>query len=90
MTDSRSQSQDNQDTATVTDATGPGQPTYVLGTQRTLSDVARATGLSLSHVSRIFSGKRTPTVKAAKSIAACLGVSVEELITKLGTLEPAA
>lgn len=74
----------------ITEATGPGQPTYVLGTTHTLSDVARTTGLSLSHVSRVFAGKRTPTVKAARAIAKCLGVTVEELLHQLESVEPAA
>lgn len=60
--------------------TGVGQPTFVLGTDRTLSDVARATGMSLSHVSRIFSGHRTPTVKALRDIAAFLNVGTGELL----------
>lgn len=60
--------------------TGVGQPTFVLGTDRTLSDVARATGMSLSHVSRIFSGHRTPTVKALRDIATFLGIGTGELL----------
>lgn len=68
------------------DATGPGQPTYVLGTQFTLSDVARATNLSLSHISRVFSGQRTPTVKVARDIATYLGLGVGDLLDELGKI----
>lgn len=69
------------------DATGPGQPTYVLGTQYTLSDVARATNLSLSHVSRVFSGQRTPTVKVARDIATYLELGVGDLLDELGKMQ---
>lgn len=80
-------STDHQQDQDVTDAHGPGKPTYVLGTTHTLSDVARGTGLSLSYVSRVFSGKRTPRVKAVRSIAAYLGIPLEEFLTRLEQLE---
>lgn len=89
MTDETSRPQEGE-VGEVTDAHGPGQPTYVLGTTHTLSDVARGTGLSLSHVSRVFSGKRAPTVQAARRIARYLGIEVGELLSQLERLETAA
>jgi len=49
----------------------------------TLSDVSRSTGVSLSHVSRIMSGQRKPSLDVASKIAAYLGVSIEELMHML-------
>ena len=44
-----------------------------------LSDVARGTGLSVSHISRVFSGDRTPSLPVLKGIAKYLSVDLTEL-----------
>lgn len=53
------------------------------GINFTISDVARGTGLHLTHVSRIFNGKRKPSLAAAKKIADYLHVSLDRLNTVL-------
>lgn len=45
--------------------------------------IANITGLSLSYVSRIFSGKRTPSVYTVRQIAQAVGVSEQEVIDEL-------
>lgn len=45
--------------------------------------MARRTGYTLAHISRIFNGKRTPSLRAAGKIARALGVSVDELAEQL-------
>lgn len=50
------------------------------------SKIHRETGLTLSHVSRIFSGERRPSLEAARDIARSLGVTMEELTDFLDTL----
>lgn len=52
-----------------------------------LSDVARGTGISVSHVSRIFNGLRTPSLDVAETIAKYLGVGLTEFTKFLGTLK---
>lgn len=49
----------------------------------TLTNIANGTGLSLSMVSRIMAGKRTPSLDSASKIAAYLGISIEELMQSL-------
>lgn len=55
-----------------------------------LSDVARGTGISVSHVSRIFNGLRTPSLDVAETIAKYLGVGLTEFTKYLGTLKKSA
>ena len=38
-------------------------------------ELSRGTGISLSHISRIFSGKRAPSMKAIEKIAEYTGLS---------------
>lgn len=47
------------------------------------SAIARATNTNLAHISRIFSGKRKPSLTLARKISAFLGVTVEELCQEL-------
>jgi len=42
------------------------------------SEISRATEINLAHVSRIFSGKASPSFKAAKKIADHLDISLDE------------
>ena len=44
-----------------------------------LSDVARGTGISISHVNRVFNGNRTPSLPNLRKIAAYLKVDLTEL-----------
>ncbi len=55
-----------------------------------LSDVARGTGISVSHVSRIFSGLRTPSLDVAETIAKYLGVDLSVFTKFLGTVKKSA
>lgn len=48
-----------------------------------ISDVARNTDLNIAHVSRIFSGKRVPSYRAAKRISSFLKISLDQLYTIL-------
>ena len=45
-----------------------------------MSDVARGTKMSLSAVSRVFSGDRNPRISTAIRIAAYLGITIDELL----------
>lgn len=47
----------------------------------TFTEIAAGTGLSLSLVSLIFSGKRPITPHAATRLTSFLGISIEELFT---------
>lgn len=48
-----------------------------------ISEVARATGLSIAHVSRVFGNKRVPSLKAARKISRYLHVSIDQLYSAL-------
>lgn len=48
-----------------------------------LRNISNGTGISHSMVSRIMSGKRTPSLDFASKIAAYLGISIEELMESL-------
>jgi transcriptional regulator with XRE-family HTH domain len=50
----------------------------ILG-EATLGDVARGTGLSKSHVSKIFSGNRKPGLEAVARLAAYLGITIDDV-----------
>jgi transcriptional regulator with XRE-family HTH domain len=55
-----------------------------------LSDVARGTGISVSHVSRIFGGLRTPSLDVAETISNYLGVGLGEFTKFLATVKKTA
>lgn len=44
--------------------------------KRTLTEIARRAGLSRSHVSRVLSGKREPSLGAASRIAKAAGITL--------------
>lgn len=48
-----------------------------------LSDVGSLTGLTVSHLSMIFAGKREPSLKTAKKIASALGMDLTEFVEAL-------
>lgn len=54
------------------------------GSLPTLSDIARATGYTLPHMSKVFGKKRAPSYRCAAAIAQFLGVRVEKLYEALG------
>lgn len=43
------------------------------------TEIAKALGVDLAHISRIFSGKSTPSLTLALRIARHLGITVDEL-----------
>ena len=50
-----------------------------------LSDVARGTGISISHINRVFNGNRTPSLPVLRKIAQYLKVDLTELSGYLET-----
>jgi transcriptional regulator with XRE-family HTH domain len=48
-----------------------------------LSTIALYTGISISHLSMLFSGKRQPSLKSAKLIAMALRMSLEAFVRRL-------
>lgn len=51
--------------------------------QTSIGDVARGTGISVSHVSRIFNGRRMPRLDTAQKIANYLQVTVDQLMAAI-------
>lgn len=49
----------------------------VLHIDCSLSEIARGTGMTLGHISRIMSGQRMPSLNVASQIAVYLGISVD-------------
>ena len=49
------------------------------GVKRTVTEIATGTGLSLTHVSQLFSGKKQPSMASARKIAGLLGVTIDRL-----------
>jgi len=43
----------------------------------------RTTGISVSHISKIFNGRRLPSLVAAKKISSALGVSLDTLYAEI-------
>lgn len=48
-----------------------------------LGELGRRTGLTDSHLSRIFGGKQRPSLRAAAVIARALHLTLDELLAKL-------
>lgn len=48
-------------------------------------EISRGTGLSLSHVSRVFSGARKPSLTTLKRLAAYLGVNIDVVVGSIRT-----
>lgn len=68
------------------DEKAAGAPVLVRG--RTLSDIARGTGLTPSYVSRLHRGKRLPSLTALDAIAKFLGCTPEEARAEFATAPP--
>lgn len=49
------------------------------GERITHYDVARNTGIHVTHINRIFNGKRRPSLQTASKISTYLGCTLEEL-----------
>ncbi|MBZ5629367.1 MAG: helix-turn-helix transcriptional regulator [Acidobacteriia bacterium] len=47
-------------------------------------EIARGTGYTLSAISRIFGGKRAPTMRTATKLASFFGITLDELMSVLG------
>jgi transcriptional regulator with XRE-family HTH domain len=45
-----------------------------------ISAIARSQGLSQSYVSKLLSGKQSPSILVAKKVAAALGMGLEDLL----------
>lgn len=48
-----------------------------------VGELSRKTGISPAHISKIFSGKRTPSLEAAARISTALKISIDELYVYL-------
>lgn len=53
------------------------------GVPISLSAICRLTDIDLSHLSRIFSGKRQPSTKASRRIAEALEMTLEDFLDTL-------
>ncbi len=51
---------------------------------RTYTEIARKTGLSVSHVSRVVRGVRSPSLRSLSLIAGAMGVPMSVLIKRMG------
>jgi transcriptional regulator with XRE-family HTH domain len=54
-------------------------PTVTPTSDASLREMSRGTGVSVSHLSRIFRGERTPSVSVLIRMTGYLGVPMEEL-----------
>lgn len=64
----------------------PGSNTvYLAGRAVNLTAIARAQGIDLSHLSRIFSGQRICTVQQARKLAGAFGMTIDEFLDNLDT-----
>ena len=55
----------------------------------TLGELHRKTGASMSMLSKVFNGKRTPSTRLARKMALVLGTTVDILLTKLDAAKQA-
>ena len=51
--------------------------------QHPLTQIAKDTGISVSYISRVFSGERIPRVHYFKRIADAMGLTLDQLYAKL-------
>jgi len=59
------------------------QSVYLMGRAVNLSAISRSQGIDPSHLSRIFSGRRNPSIKYARKIASALGLRLDEFLDAL-------
>jgi transcriptional regulator with XRE-family HTH domain len=53
---------------------------------KTNAELAKAAGISNSHLSLIFAGKRSPSIATARTLAVAVGLPVGELLFRLPPL----
>lgn len=58
-------------------------PVVVGGVEYSRGQIAQGTGISISHISKVFSGRRRPSLTSALRIATFLGISVEFLLARV-------
>jgi len=54
----------------------------------TRKGLSQATGVSLSHISLVLDGKRQPSIRVVKAIAAALDCSTDDLLSYLERRRP--
>lgn len=59
---------------------GETKKVVMAGREFTRGEISRGTGVSLSHISRIFSGDRVPSVPTVAKIAEWAGVSDQDVL----------
>jgi len=67
-------------TATAT-ATTPAIVCARLGTDKSLRQISRDCGLTISHVSRLFNGKRRLTLRVARLLSTALSVPLDTVVS---------
>lgn len=78
----------SDDLITVLDAVGPRLRAARRRRNRTLADVAEATGISVSTLSRLESGRRRPTLELLLPLARTYQVPLDELVGAPRTGDP--
>lgn len=53
---------------------------HVHGRKLSLGEIARGSGITRPHVTRIFNGKRELSLRSAQKLASFLGVSIDSLL----------
>src|ERR1700690_2739502 len=59
------------------------QSVIFMGVHISLSRIADKTGYAVSTISKIFAGKRTPSLKAAEAISKALGIGLQSFVSAL-------
>jgi hypothetical protein len=65
----------------------PGKPVTIWNGV-SLTQIQKKTGLTLSYLSRVFMGRKVPTIKTLNTIAAAVGISPGILLEALNGLRP--
>lgn len=73
--------------APLTTKDGETGHVQILGRPVSLSLAHRDTGLSLSHLSRVFGGHRTPSTRVLVKLARYLQVTTDALLTELSRIQ---
>lgn len=60
----------------------------IAGKSYSRGELARLSGLSLSHVSRIWKGERSPSLKVLKQIACAVQVELQYVVQSLPSIPP--
>ena len=77
-----------EDFTSVLDGVGPRLRALRTARSITLTDLAAATGISLSTLSRLESGGRKPTLELLLPLARAFGVALDELVDAPATGDP--